>query len=483
MQAQALFSELAAQWIGVSGEREISRIVSDTREVCADCAFVCIAGGRFDSHTCAREVIDRGAALVVCDRALDADIPQVRVADTREALSLLWSAYYGHPQRSFRHIVGITGTNGKTSTSLMLRRILEDAGCSCGVVGTTQYIVGQNAYDAPLTTPDPADLFRLFAEMREAKNDTLLMEVSSHSMAQKRVCGIPFELCIFTNLTQDHLDYHGTMEAYGSEKKKLFSLCKTGLFNADDPACEDFVQSASCEIYRYGTDAKAAFGAADIALFSDHVAYTLTRQEIKQPVKVPVPGLFSVYNSLAAASAALLYGVDPRSIAASLAAMEAVPGRMERVENDRGITVLIDFAHTPNALENVLKTINGFKRGKLYTLFGCGGDRDRQKRPLMGEIACRYSDAVTVTSDNSRTEEKADIIAQILEGCRDTNTPVRVIEDRTEAIIQTLNSAGAGDVVLLAGKGHEAYEIDKTGKHPYSEKDIVRRFFDEKQEG
>lgn len=480
MKASKLLSGLKILSSTADLSLEVTGVVSDTRKVLNGHVFVCIEGLRFDAHTAAREMIEKGAAFVVVSRPVDADLPQVLVEDTREALSALYAAWFDHPEQKFRYVVGITGTNGKTSTSMILRHILTDAGHKCGLIGTTKYVVGDAEYEAPLTTPDPEALFSYFAEMIEAGCDTLIMEVSSHSLSQKRVSPIPFTVGIFTNLTQDHLDYHGTMEAYRKEKEKLFSMCRVGLINSDDPSAEAFLASAACKTYTYGTKS-ADFKAENILLAAHGVEYDVKSEFGDLRAELYIPGRFSVYNSLAAASCALWMGVDSLTLAASLQTMPGVDGRMQRLPNTQGVTVLIDYAHTPDALENVLQTIRGVPHGKIYTIFGCGGDRDPKKRPIMGDIACRYSDRAIVTSDNPRTEEPEAILADILAGCKDHPNLYRVIVDRTEAIRFALSEAEEGDVVLLAGKGHEEYVIDKTGKHPYSEKEIVRQFYSEKQ--
>ncbi len=459
----------------------VTGVVSDTRKIIPGACFVCIAGLRFDSHSAAADMMEQGASFVVVTRRLEGDFPQVVVEDSRAALSILWSNWYGNPEQSFRTVVGITGTNGKTSTSLILRHILQKAGCVCGLIGTTKYVVDKVEYDAPLTTPDPEALFGYFAQMREAGCDTLIMEVSSHSLSQRRVENIPFTVGIFTNLTQDHLDYHGTMENYRKEKEKLFSMCRVGLVNRDDAACDHFLESAKCKTYTYGMG-NADFSAQDAVLSAEGVEYRLSYEHGELSAKIGIPGRFSVYNSCAGAACALLLGVDTGVIEEALRTMPGVDGRMQRQPDTCGVSVLIDYAHTPDALENVLTTLCDLPHGKIYTVFGCGGDRDPMKRPLMGEIACRYSNRVVITSDNPRTEDPEAIIRDILKGCEGKESLWRVVVDRTEAIHTALSAAEAGDVVLLAGKGHEEYVIDKDGKHPYSERAIVRAYYQNRRE-
>ncbi len=478
MLARELVAELEFENRGADLDKPVRTIVSDTRSEVSGAVFVCIAGARFDSHTMAAEMVRRGALFCVCDHEIEASVPHLLVPDTRAALSLLWSAWYGHPERAFSTIIGITGTNGKTSTSLMIRQILSHASYRCGVIGTTKYIVGDKEYDAPLTTPDPEQLFRYFAEMIENGLDTLIMEVSSHSLAQRRVEGIPFTVGIFTNLTQDHLDYHGTMEAYRKEKEKLFSLCKLGLINADDPASGYFLESAACKTYTYGEKAGVNFCASDLTLDALGVGYRYLEENAEQgEIRLAIPGKFSVYNSLAAISCARLLHVDFRTCREAIERMPGVPGRMQRVPDTGNVTVLLDYAHTPDALENVLSSVRGFCRGRILCVFGCGGDRDHTKRPIMGRIACSLSDLAFITSDNPRTEDPEAIIRDVLLGCAGYENKYRVVCDRSDAIRAALDEARDDDVVLLAGKGHEQYVIDRTGKHPYSEKAVVTEYF------
>ncbi|MBR6530419.1 MAG: UDP-N-acetylmuramoyl-L-alanyl-D-glutamate--2,6-diaminopimelate ligase [Clostridia bacterium] len=478
MKARELLFGIELLEVCASLEEEISAVVTDTRAVKRDALFVCIAGTKFDSHTAAAEVFANGAALLVSEQKLEG-VPYVLVADTHLAVSRIYANLYGNPERKFSHVIGITGTNGKTSTSMMARRIFEAAGHKVGLIGTTKYVVGDKEYDAPMTTPAPQDLFRYFAEMIDAGCDTLIMEVSSHSLSQKRVEGIDFTVGVFTNLTQDHLDYHGTMENYRREKEKLFSVCRQGVINLDDPSSAYFFESAKCPAASYGCG-EADFAARDLVVTAFGVEYRFVTPVGEAKIAVPIPGKFSAYNSMAAAASALLSGIDLATVAQALSAMPGVPGRVERQPNTGSVSVLIDYAHTPDALLNVLLTLNDLPHGRIITLFGCGGDRDPKKRPIMGRIACENSDLVIVTSDNPRTEEPEDIIRDILAGC-DRKKVHAVITDRTEAIRRALTDAEDGDVILLAGKGHEEYVIDKTGKHPYSEKAIVADFYAQKK--
>ncbi len=467
---------------------EISAVCSDTGKITKGCAFVCIKGMRFDAHRKAGEAVQSGAAAVICQSPVDPSLPYVMVKDTRQANALLHSNFSGKPQDSFRWVIGLTGTNGKTSTSYMIKAILEEAGYKTGLVGTMKYLVGDKEYPidssgAVLTTPDPEILFPLLSEMKEEQVEVLIMEASSHALKLNKLAGIRFDVGIFTNLTQDHLDFHEGMEDYLASKQKLFAVSDLAVVNYDDPGFEKIVKNIPCDLVSFsgGENNGADFVAKNVRFKgAEGVEYELLCSDDIFRIRLPIPGQFSVNNSLAAAACALKLGVAPEVIVAALARMDNVKGRIERVKIDAPYSVFIDFAHTPDALENVIRTLRQFATGRIITLFGCGGDRDRKKRPLMGSIAAALSDYVVVTSDNSRSEEKKDIIRDILEGMKDAPCAYKVIEDRSEAIRYAMDIALEGDVILLAGKGHEEYEIDKNGKRYYSEREVVCDYYGKK---
>ena len=484
MKLQELLAGIPVKEMHADPEIEISGVFSDSRKILPGAAFVCLKGLSVDGRDYLPVALEKGAVAAICQEAPATKIPYVLVENTREALPLLLSNLYQHPERSFSRIIGITGTNGKTTTSFMLKAIFEEGGCKTGLIGTTKYLIGDEEYpvdpkDALLTTPDPELLFRLFAAMREKKVDTVIMEASSHALALKKLTGIPFDLGVFTNLTQDHLDFHKSMEEYLEAKKALFRVAKKGIFNADDPSFEKI--SRGCDaIVTYSARRAAHYQATKILSHNEKgISYQLTDPQGKREVSVPVPGFFTVYNSLAAIAAARESGVAWDAILKALSRMDGVKGRIERIPTRTPYSVFIDFAHTPDALQNILSTLRDFTKGRLVTLFGCGGDRDKKKRPIMGRIACQMSDFVIVTSDNSRSEKKEDIIRDILEGVKDAGCEYVAITDRTEAIHYAIDHAREGDVILLAGKGHEEYEIDQNGKHSYSERNIVLDYIGE----
>ncbi|MBQ9940630.1 MAG: UDP-N-acetylmuramoyl-L-alanyl-D-glutamate--2,6-diaminopimelate ligase [Clostridia bacterium] len=481
-----LFENIEVLESNVEGNPQIDNIVADSRKVTSGSVFVCIKGERVDAHKFARKATEDGAVFCVVQEGAEIDgldtIKHVTVKSTRKAFALMLANFYGNPQKSFKYVIGVTGTNGKSSTTFMLKHILEKSGYKVGLIGTVKYMIGDREYNTDksgnvLTTPDSELLFELMYEMRKENVDCLVMEVSSHAIALDKICGLHFNIAVFTNLSRDHLDFHGTMDDYAAVKARLFEHCDVGVFNNDDIHTEDIIAKCKGRKYTYAiNNIHSDFMAKNIRPKGvDGTEYELLSDTDLFRIKLPIPGEFSVYNSLAAVSCAYIMGVDKETIKSSVETMPGVPGRICRLDTGTPFSVIIDFAHTPDGLKNILDAVRGFKTGRLITLFGCGGDRDKTKRPIMGKVAMQNSDYCIITSDNSRTEEKADIINDILEGVKGIKTPYKVIENRTEAIEYAIDMAKPDDIILLAGKGHEEYEIDKTGKHPYSETEIVMR--------
>jgi UDP-N-acetylmuramoyl-L-alanyl-D-glutamate--2,6-diaminopimelate ligase len=440
--------------------------------------FVCIKGEHSDGHDFIDDAFKNGAAAVIIekDEKLHYDKNIIKVEDSRTALAYACANYYGRPQDQL-NIIAVTGTNGKTSTTYMLKAIYEEAGYKCGLIGTITN---------SMTTPMPETLYPMLREFADAGCEYVFMEASSHALALGRLEGIQFKIGIFTNLTQDHMDFHKTVDNYMEAKMRLFKQSKTGLINYDDIYGRKIGQLTSdiCDIKYYSAmSASADYSAKNIeSKGADGIEYEfLTVGKIFR-ITSKIPGMFTVYNTLAAASAAYCDGISPLVIREAMLKLDGVAGRFERVKLDKDYAVFIDYAHTPDALENTLKALRDVKRsggakwnGRLTVLFGCGGDRDPIKRPMMGRIASKYTDFVIVTSDNTRTENPQKIIADILKGI-DKELPYTTIENRTEAIKYAIKTANSGDIILLAGKGHENYEIDAEGKHPYNEKEIVYKF-------
>lgn len=439
---------------------DITGVTSDSRSVKQGDVFVCIRGRSSDGHSFAREVLDKGACAVVTDHDMGLE-RQIVVSDTREAYALMCAAYFGRPADKMK-LIGITGTNGKTTAAFLIKQILEHAGKKVGLIGTVQNMICSEVLPAKYTTPDPYELHSLFALMQRAGCEYVVMEVSSQALEQKRVYGLHFAEAVFTNFTQDHLDYHGTMENYFAAKKILFSMCGTAIINIDDAGGKRLAADISCPTFTYSLKSdNASFKAESTVLHADGVEYDIVHDGARAHINTRLPGEFSVYNSLAAASAASLCGMELSDIAAALSAADGVKGRLEVVPTGRDFTVIIDYAHTPDAIVNVCGALNRIKKGRLVLLFGCGGSRDKGKRPKMAQAAAQNSDFMIITSDNPRAEEPGDIIKDILAGLCDTATPYTVVEDRKEAIFYAVEHAQKDDIILLAGKGHETYQILK----------------------
>lgn len=435
--------------------------------------FVCIKGNRFDAHTVAVKAIEeKGAAAVVVEHETGAE-NEVIVENTRKAYSYMCSEYFSRPTESLK-MIGITGTNGKTTVSFLLKQILESAGIKCGLLGTVINLVGDKERPSSLTTPDPFEMQSLFREMVDSGCECCVMEVSSQALSQQRVAPIAFDIGIFTNLTQDHLDYHGTMENYKNAKHMLFESCKKIIVNDDDEASDFMKSNVSAQIVTYSMKNDSDYTAKNPILNDKYISYELVSNSMISRIKLNIPGEFSIYNSMAAAVAAKEIGVDMDTVRKALLSSTGVKGRMETVDVDTPYTVIIDYAHSPDGLINVLQSLRKVYTKKIITVFGCGGDRDKTKRPIMGEIVGNMSDVAVVTSDNPRSENPQAIIDDILSGMEKCKSKVYVECDRTKAIEKALSIAKKDDVVLLAGKGHETYQILDTGKIHYDEREIVK---------
>ncbi len=452
---------------------EVKELRYNSRKVEKGDVFCCIVGTLADGHKFAAQAVEAGAAALVVERQLDLDVPQILVENTRVAMAEMAAAYYGNPADEMV-MVGITGTNGKTSTSYMLKSIAERMGKKVGLIGTIRNMIGDIIIDTERTTPESVDLQRILRQMKDENVDVVIMEVSSHSLDQKRVHGISYDIGCFTNLTQDHLDYHKTFENYFSAKKLLFAQCKKAVINLDDSYAADMVAGMDLPIMSVGVREQADITASEIDITTRGVQFDFNYRNVTSRFNVPIPGLFSVFNAMSAAGIALSLGWTLDSIKYGLEHMVSVSGRLEPLPTGKNeFTVLLDYAHTPDALENLLKTVRGFATGRVVTLFGCGGDRDHAKRPIMGEIAGRFSDFAIVTSDNPRSENPMDIIASVEDGVKKSGCEYIVIENRRDAIEYALKNANKNDVIILAGKGHENYQEINGGKQHFDEKEIV----------
>lgn len=460
-------------------DKEITFITDNSAKVCEGCIFICIEGRRFDGHIKAAEALEKGAAAVVVQKDLGLE-NQILVENTRSAYAKICAAFYGHPEKELK-IIGVTGTNGKTTSCFILKSILDKLGYKTGLLGTVKNIVGDKEYPAALTTPDCYELFGLFREMADYGCEYCVMEVSSQALDQRRVDGIRFDAAIFTNLTRDHLDYHGTFENYKAAKHMLFENSDLAVLNIDDESAMEMVENTDCRTVTFSVNNdRCDYSAKNIRISASGVKYELVSNSNIGRVKFAVPGNFSVYNSMGAVICLVEMGMDFKAVLDAVAECIGVPGRMEVVPTDTPYTVLIDYAHTPDGLENVLGTVREITDGKVIVVFGCGGDRDKTKRPIMGEIAVKMADVAVITSDNPRSEDPESIIEDITAGISRGNAKVIVDSDRTSAIEKALEAAKDGDIVVLAGKGQETYQILASGKIHFDEREVVAKILSEK---
>lgn len=455
-------------------ESEIKGITNDSRKVEKGFVFVNTAGvSKYDE-----DAIAKGAIAIVTDQKCDFE-NVITVSNTARTFAEMSATWFGNPAKDLK-LLGVTGTNGKTSVTYMLKSILENAGKKVGLIGTNMYMSGDKKISSVNTTPNAYHLNELFRQMKNDGCEYVVMEVSSHSLIFESVYGLDFEIAMFTNLTQDHLDFHNDMETYFKAKKKLFSACKTAVINADDEYGERLIDELNCKTLTYSVDKIADYTAKAVNCRATNVSYKLLRENITH-IKVNTGGNFTVYNSLCAIVAALEIGISMEIITAALEKFGGVTGRAEVIPNTGDFSVIIDYAHTPDGLKNILKTFKKYTENRLIVLFGCGGDRDSKKRPLMGEIASIYADYVLVTTDNPRTEEPKKIIDDIMKGIPAGLFHGKIIENRTSAIKYALSIAQKGDIIILAGKGHEDYQIIGKEKISFSEREIVRKCLDEMQ--
>jgi len=444
---------------------EITGLANDHRNVKTGFLFICIKGHLADGHHFADEAVKNGASAILAEQAVEVDVPIILVKDTKRALAMIADTFYGKPTQSL-HLVGITGTNGKTTTSHIIEKIFQDHERTTGLIGTMYIKIADRVIETKNTTPDSLTLQQTFRQMRDEGVDTAIMEVSSHALVQGRVHGCDYDVAVFTNLTQDHLDYHETMEEYKRAKGLLFTRLgntymegrpKFAVLNADDPVSGEYMAETAAHVITYGIDSEADFSARDISMDSRGTGFTLISPEGEKRIQLMIMGRFSVYNVLAAMAAGYVSNIPLDSIIRSVEGITGVSGRFEAVNAGQDFSVIVDYAHTPDSLENVLKTIRQFAEKRIFAVVGCGGDRDKTKRPLMARIAVKYATDAIFTSDNPRTEDPLAILADMEEGVRGED--YLVIPDRAEAINRAVMDASEGDVILIAGKGHETYQI------------------------
>lgn len=458
---------------------DIKDIASDSRTVAENSLFVCIKGYKTDGNQYVKSAVENGAVCIISEDDMDLpeDITLVIVKDSRIALSQIANNFFDYPSKRF-NLIGVTGTNGKTTTTYLIKSILERVGQKVGLIGTIVNKIGEEEIPADRTTPDIIELQKLFKRMADENVDSTVMEVSSHSLELHRVDGSDFDIGVFTNLTQDHLDFHGTLENYLDAKIKLFNMAKIGIINKDDSSSLKVISSSKCEILTYGIENSVDLNAKNISNTDKGITYDLYINDNCYKVSLAIPGRFTVYNSLAAIGVCLKLGVGIEDIISGLALVKGVSGRSEVVPINKDYTIIIDYAHTPDGIENILNSVRQFAKGRVVTLFGCGGDRDKTKRPIMGEFAGKLSDFCIVTSDNPRTENPSEIIAQVEEGVKRTDCQYVVIESRYDAIEYAIKNAKKDDVIVLAGKGHEDYQILKDKTIHFDEREVIQEILE-----
>ena len=460
---------------------EISELCVDSRRAAPGALFFCTPGLHMDAHDFAPQAVEKGASALVVQRFLPLDVPQVKVEDVRAAVSYIASEYFGNPSEKLM-MLGITGTKGKTTTSFLVKAIMEAAGVKTGLIGTVCSMIGDETIPNRLTTPDPIETQTLLRRMVDAGMECVIMEVSAHALDMHRLAGMKFRVAAFSNFSQDHLDYFQDLDAYFAAKMKLLApdVCEDIVYNVDDERVSAGVRALGRQAMRIGIRESSDVYANDIEIGERGCSFLMTwHKRFRTTISLHLAGIFNVYNALMAAGICICAGAGPESIRQGLESVYNVPGRIELLDTGTPYRVILDYAHSPDSLENILKAVRQTTRGRMIALFGCGGDRDRGKRPVMGEIAGELADYCILTSDNPRNEDPMSILDAIEAGIKPTGCEYVVIENRREAIRYALKFAGAGDVVVLAGKGHETYQEIRGEKHPFDEKVVVRELLEE----
>ncbi len=483
MELAKIMQNIEYQLLKGSIDQDIRGISYDSRKVKPGDLFICVPGYKNDGHDFAEQAVTKGATALLAEREITVsrEAALLVTSDCRQAMSIAASNFYGQPSHYVK-VVGVTGTNGKTTTTHLIKAILEEKGARVGIMGTLYARMGAAEQILSNTTPESLDIEEFLSLVQKEKGNYMVMEVSSHALAMGRVDEIRFHAAVFTNLTQDHLDYHQTMDKYKEAKLKLFSqlIQEEGyiaVINADDPAAADFIKASGSNCYTYGINADADVKAENLRFSLKGSQFTVIHDGNRFDINMKLIGRFSVYNALAAITCALGEGIKPAVIKKALEKVEGVAGRFEQVDCGQDFTVIIDYAHTPDGLENILRTGQEILENRMITVFGCGGDRDKTKRPLMGKIAAQYSDFCIVTSDNPRSEDPEAIIDDIIPGLMEVESShYAKIVDRREAIHQAICLAKKGDLVIIAGKGHETYQLVKDKVLDFDDKKVAAEF-------
>ena len=483
-----IISTLDVQQVQGNQNVSIQDITADSRAVKPNSLFIALDGATVDGHNYIDKAVDAGAVAVIVSKpvTVPADVCVITVDDTRQAMMVCVPYFFDYPANRMR-MVGVTGTNGKTTTTHMIRHILKAQGFKVGVIGTVHIMIGDTSYPIHNTTPDVVDLQHILHQMVQENVEYCVMEVSSHALALGRVSGVEFDTAVFTNLTQDHLDFHKTFENYLAAKCKLFEQVsapnqvkdnKGAVINIDDSYGYPVMEKTTAPTITYSTLGKSTLNASDVHMSTKNSQYTVNYKGESYPVSMNTTGLFNVYNTLAAIGACLQEGISMEAIDTALKTFSSVPGRFELIEEGQDFAVVVDYAHTPDGLQNILETAKAIKENRIIIVFGCGGDRDATKRPIMGRIAAEYGDKIYVTSDNPRTEDPVQIVKDVEVGVKEAlreGTSYEVIVDRREAINHAIHDAKAGDIVIIAGKGHENYQILKNETIHFDDREEARK--------
>lgn len=472
---------------------EVCHITADSRTVQEGSLFICLVGATVDGHSFVEKAVQDGAVAVVVSKPVTVPdhVAVIYVEDTRQALQAAVPFFYDYPASKMR-MIGVTGTNGKTTTTHIIAHLLRSQGYTVGVIGTVHILIDDQSYPIHNTTPDVADLQQILQQMVDAGVTHCIMEVSSHALALGRTAGVEYDTAVFTNLTQDHLDFHKTFDNYLAAKAKLFKQVsasyqvkegKGAVINVDDAYGQSIVDVTTSPMITYSTEGKGSMNASDLTVTAKSSQFTLNYDGKSYPISTKIAGMFNVYNTLAAVGATLYEGLSMEEIVKGLATFTAVPGRFELIEEGQDFAVVVDYAHTPDGLENILQTAKKIVDNRILVVFGCGGDRDATKRPIMGRIAAQFGDRVFVTSDNPRTEDPVQIVKDVEVGVREglhDDVTYEVIVDRREAIHKAIAEATTGDVVIIAGKGHEDYQILKDETIHFDDREVAREALKER---
>ena len=485
MQLKRIIKDIEIEFINDYEDIDIKNISYDSRQIKEDGLFIAIDGFETDGHKYIEDAISNGAIVIIIEKELDNyfdDVIYVKVKDSREAMAYISAEFYEWPQKDLK-LIGVTGTNGKTTTTNLIKSILENTGYKTGLIGTIGNYINKEELDSSRTTPNSLELNKLFYQMKNEGIEYVIMEVSSHAIDLKRIFNLEFEVAVFTNISQDHLDYHKTLENYINVKSKLFAQVKKdgySIINIDDSASDKIIDNTKSTIVKYSLNQKADFTAKNIELSTSGVSFKLNNYDKK--INLNITGKFNIYNALAAIAVASVLDIDYNTIKEGLEKIKGISGRFELIKENQDYTVIVDYAHTADGMKNVLKTVKELTENNIIVVFGCGGDRDKEKRPKMGKVATKYGDFVFITTDNPRSEKPEAIIKDIEKGLVKNKEKYRIIVERKKAIYKAIEMANKNDIVVIFGKGHETYQVFKNKTIHFDDREVAREAIRSKKE-